>query len=266
MLDLSDRLGVRDPIRAAKAAFLLVREGGVRSQWLDARHITEPSAIPPAGLLYLVQGTFSGLGFHESGAHAAALVRSVLAESGISLNAGCRILDFGCGCGRVLRWWKGEDDVSWYGCDYNDKLIRWAVGHLSFACFSVNDSRPPTVFETGFFDALYAISVLTHLSADLQELWMREWARILKPGGTMIVTTHGPKTCPTPADLEERGLIVNREHRSGQNLCATYNSYSDVVSRLGAGMSLSAYRPGANPWSGQDVYAFRASGPSRGSG
>jgi hypothetical protein len=40
-------------------------------------------------------------------------------------------------------------------------------------------------------DCIYAISVFTHLSAELQDLWMKELRRIVRPGGHLLITTHG---------------------------------------------------------------------------
>jgi hypothetical protein len=40
-------------------------------------------------------------------------------------------------------------------------------------------------------DLLYGISVFTHLSEYHRHLWLSEIARVLRPGGCAILTTHG---------------------------------------------------------------------------
>ncbi len=41
------------------------------------------------------------------------------------------------------------------------------------------------------FDLVYAYSVFSHLSAPLADAWVHEFARVLKPGGILIVTSRG---------------------------------------------------------------------------
>src|SRR4029079_2401998 len=103
-----------------------------------------------------------------------------------------------------------------FGTDCNPAMVAWCVSHLSFAAFTVNDLRPPTIFEDDFFDGLYAISVLTHLTAESQAEWMREWARITRPGGLLLVTTSRGAGLPTDlaARLEAEGVLVNAPERN----------------------------------------------------
>ena len=51
------------------------------------------------------------------------------------------MLDFGCGCGRILRWWASlKDSCEIWGCDYNADLIAWCQRRLSyFAQFKVTN-------------------------------------------------------------------------------------------------------------------------------
>jgi SAM-dependent methyltransferase len=62
------------------------------------------------------------------------------------------------------------------------------------------------------FDLVVAVSVFTHLSLELQEFWIAEMRRIIRPGGYLIMSTHGPSwfpvfiekrlTHPNAADLQ----------------------------------------------------------------
>src|SRR6266850_5798640 len=61
--------------------------------------------IPPADLVFLVAGTTSISWFLEGGALAAETIRRAMARRGVAINELGSILDFGCGCGRVLRHW-----------------------------------------------------------------------------------------------------------------------------------------------------------------
>ena len=101
------------------------------------------------------------------------------------------ILDFGCGCGRVMRKWINLTETELNGCDYNSKLIKWCKRNLPFAIFNTNKLMPPLPYNDQKFDFVYTISVFTHLTEELQKLWLIELARVLRPEGYLIITLHG---------------------------------------------------------------------------
>jgi ubiquinone/menaquinone biosynthesis C-methylase UbiE len=96
------------------------------------------------------------------------------------------MLDFGCGCGRVIRNWRSLQGVNIYGSDYNHELIAWCDENLSFAHFDSNDLAPPLSYESNKFDLIYALSVFTHLPEELQLTWLQELTRVLQPGGYLL--------------------------------------------------------------------------------
>jgi SAM-dependent methyltransferase len=106
---------------------------------------------------------------------------------------GKRILDFGCGVGRILRHALVEDgDGEFWGCDIDGPSVEWLRGHLSPSAhvFQTND-WPPTQHLDGSFDLIYAFSVFTHL-ADSWSAWLLELRRLLAADGVLIVTVFGP--------------------------------------------------------------------------
>ena len=100
-----------------------------------------------------------------------------------------RVLDFGCGVGRVLRYFSDEaESGEFWGCEIDGPSIRWAVANMSppFRFFQI--SEIPTVpLESNSFDLIYAISVFAHIHVDWHH-WMAEIRRILKPGGYAFIT------------------------------------------------------------------------------
>ena len=77
------------------------------------------------------------------------------------------MLDFGCGCGRVIRNWRSLDRTDIYGSDYNHELIAECGRNLHFAHFESNDLAPTLRHESDKFDLIFALSVFTHLPGEL---------------------------------------------------------------------------------------------------
>src|SRR6185295_9883288 len=57
--------------------------------------------------------------------------------------------------------------------------------------FEVGPLFPPTIFPDGAFDLVYGVSVMTHLTRDVQIMWLREIKRILAPDGLALLTFAG---------------------------------------------------------------------------
>lgn len=102
-----------------------------------------------------------------------------------------RVLDFGCGCGRLTRFLNMSNLVEAFGSDINDDLAHWCQDNLEKVTTKKNDVRPPLDFASSFFHLAYSMSVFTHLPEESSRLWLAELARILAPQGIAIVTTHG---------------------------------------------------------------------------
>jgi SAM-dependent methyltransferase len=119
------------------------------------------------------------------------LIKSLLPE-GWSVE-GKRVLDFGCGAGRVLRSAVAEDPgAELWGCDLHAPSIAWLAEHLCPPAhvFQTGES-PPTTQPDGHFDLIYAFSVFTHLT-DQWSGWLAELHRLLADDGLLVVTVFGP--------------------------------------------------------------------------
>ena len=183
--------------------------------------------LPPARLVDLVAGTPELEWFLAGGALAASSIKEALQEQGADVAQLKAILDFGCGCGRVLRHWSGLPSKV-HGCDYNRAAIRWCRRNLSFAQLAVNRLEPPLPYAPASFDLVYALSVFTHLPGTLQRPWVEELFRVLRPGGFLLVSVHGEASAPglSASDAERfraGELVVVRGQDAGTNLCAAYH-------------------------------------------
>ena len=100
-----------------------------------------------------------------------------------------RILDFGCGVGRVampLYHYFRKPDVC---VDVDAAAIRYLRPQIPDAACRVTRFDPPLSFRDRAFDAVFSVSIWTHLNADSAEAWLAEIRRILKPGGYAFLTT-----------------------------------------------------------------------------
>lgn len=104
---------------------------------------------------------------------------------------GKRVLDFGCGSGRVLRQYLGEAQrAEFWGCDIDGPSIAWLAENLSppLHCFQ-NGREPPLRFEEGSLDLIWAMSVFTHI--ENWSPWLLEMHRVLRADGILIASFLG---------------------------------------------------------------------------
>jgi SAM-dependent methyltransferase len=129
-----------------------------------------------------------------------------------------RVLDFGCGAGRVLRQFLPEaESGEFWGCDLYEPTVEWLQENLSPPFrFYVNERRPMP-HPDSYFDLVYAISVFTHITDEWAD-WLLEIHRILKPDGLLLVTFIGPRSWERPlrrtVGEDELGMAVVRRNQS----------------------------------------------------
>jgi SAM-dependent methyltransferase len=119
--------------------------------------------------------------------------RNALASIGRKLEDYEQILDFGCGCGRMLTWLQplAEQGAKLYGTDTDAEAVAWVQENLPFVEASVNEPLPPTAYDNGQFDLVFNHSVFSHLDEHRQDLWLIELRRIVKVGGHLVLSVHG---------------------------------------------------------------------------
>jgi SAM-dependent methyltransferase len=249
----------------ARARLAYVRDSRLRraNERLRTAEAPDGLPLPPPYLVYLVAGHFNLAWYYESGATHADLLQEILRTNGYDMAAFRALLDFGCGCGRVTRHWHALDGVEVHGSDANTQLISWCREALRFARFDRNLEGPPLPYDDETFDFVYAISVFTHLTEELQHAWMRELRRVLAPNGVLAITTKGVSRLePLDADartrFEQGHLIVRDARYSGRNLCAAFHPERYVREVLAAKLDVVDFRPATDDGSqSQDLWLLR---------
>jgi SAM-dependent methyltransferase len=229
-----------------------------RSRRARRRGAPDGLPIPPAGLIYSVVATRNVEWFLESGTIATTAIRGALAGIGRPIESFRSLLDFGCGCGRVLRHWHGIPGLALHGSDYNPSGPAWVRANIAGVDARVNQLAPPLPFADGAFDIAYALSVFTHLPESLQRPWMEELRRVVRPGGVLILSLHGDHFAAglTEADrarYDAGELVVLQPEHAGTNLCATLHPPAHVREQLAEGFALRAHLPAAVR---QDLYVL----------
>lgn len=105
-----------------------------------------------------------------------------------------KALDFGCGFGRVTRFFL--KDIAYgnlYGADTTQAFIdicksTFPASAMPAENFIRNEALGSLPFTSSSLDLITAYSVFSHLSEEAANCWLDEFCRILKPGGLLALT------------------------------------------------------------------------------
>lgn len=120
------------------------------------------------------------------------LVKTYAHNLSVPLNKERKILDFGCGWGRIIRFFfKDVRDENLLGIDVDPAMINICNETLGRGIYKTANPQPPVEFiSDNSLDIIFAYSVFSHLSEETAEHWIKEFSRILRPGGIFIATTQ----------------------------------------------------------------------------
>jgi SAM-dependent methyltransferase len=142
------------------------------------------------------------------------------------------ILDWGCGCSRVLRYLIQDTAAKGvHGCDIDRDAIAWDRQHIPGAVFTPIQAYPPTPYAENQFDLVYGISIFTHLDEPTQFQWLEELRRITRPGGLVAVSVLGETYAPPDLapGVNARGFADVRSSQSDMFAQFSDQSYYRVT-------------------------------------
>jgi ubiquinone/menaquinone biosynthesis C-methylase UbiE len=147
--------------------------------------------FPPPAMQQRIHGHSGALPIQESFDFHRAILDHCSA-AGLTVTRDRRLLDFGSGWGRMLRPFMNRLDLAnIFGYEPNPWFCQVSRSLNPYVCFIQGSATPPTIFKDRSFDLIIAWSVFTHLPADLTRAWLVEQARLLEPGGLIVVTVWG---------------------------------------------------------------------------
>jgi SAM-dependent methyltransferase len=213
------RAGLLETADAARFRWLARDSGACRTAFTRT---FGDAPLPPDDLAYDAYGTLDWTFYWGFGK----LIAEFLAPRFRAHTDGAgHVLEWGCGPARIIRHLPARLGPEWRvsGSDVNPATIRWCAANLPGIAFAQNGAEPPLAFDAASFDCAYAVSVFTHLSADLQRRWAADLGRVLKPDGLLICTLNGDasRSLLTSAeqDAYDRGEPVVRGDVTGGTRC-----------------------------------------------
>lgn len=204
-------------LRVSRAAESERVDAGRDSWWLPDPAVHRN--LPDPERRFRVIGNREPRGFLDTGATDFHRLNAVARRlTGKTLWQHESVLDWGVGCGRLARHFPGDRASTLTGCDIDHDNVAWCAEHLP-GRFVASSLAPPLPFADSSFDLVYGVSVFTHLKEPLQDRWLEELRRVVRPGGLVLTTVHGETAVdffrlPAPAyarlnaQIEAAGLLV----------------------------------------------------------
>jgi SAM-dependent methyltransferase len=171
-------------LERAKFLTAVIASSHENRAFLDAHPNFKP---PPLWWMHDMYSHVSYTLYMRTGAETAAAIAARI-DKHVHVSAP-RVADWGCGLARVIRHL--PDRYALTGFDYNQAAIDWCRENIARVDFRRNGLLPPLPAEPSSFDALYALSVFTHLSEAAHDAWIVEIERVLAPGGVFLGAFHG---------------------------------------------------------------------------
>lgn len=163
--------------------------------------------LPPLSLRSRVGAGLSIPFYVSTGKDVSLKIEGAFRDAGRPLGPEQAVLDWGCGAGRVAApLGRLQPEMQLHGCDVDAEAIEWARRNLPAIDFRINSFEPPLPYGDNSFDAVYSISILTHLTREMQHRWLKELHRVLRPGGLALLTTCGPTFLKT---MQSRDVATN---------------------------------------------------------
>lgn len=113
-----------------------------------------------------------------------------LMRTSLTPDASTKVLDFGCGWGRIGRFWLLDlEPHQIFSADCLSDAVQ-LFQSLNNPCSIEHCGTRPPLRERGPFDAISAYSVFSHLNEEYFNIWLAEFFEILKPSGKLYITSR----------------------------------------------------------------------------
>ena len=148
-------------------------------------------------------------GYLAHGRQAVSQIDAALAGAGCDPSEVERVLDLGCGHGRVLRHLRRRFPAAeLVACDVDPEAVSFCATEFGARPLLSSPSLGQVSFDA--YDLVWAGSLVTHLPRQGWQDFAAVLGRILRPGGIAVFTAHGP-SCLDHLDAYGPGLQPDGE-------------------------------------------------------
>lgn len=182
-------------------------------------------SFPPEALQREIHGHSGEVSLHEAHVFFRE-VKAYCAYAGRPVAPETRLLDFGCGWGRILRlFMKDVRAANLLGAESTDRFLMAARRANPYATFLGCSIAPPLAVPAASLDLVVSWSVFSHLDEFLADRWLREFHRLLKPDGLVVLTTQSRRFLAFCAEQRLRRASGMRLEHPWHEACA--DSFAD---------------------------------------
>jgi SAM-dependent methyltransferase len=160
---------------------LISKITATQGEWEDLAHVD-----PLWAILSDRRKQFGGWNRDEFFASGKREIDLLMKSCGLVEGDNGRVLDFGCGIGRLSRALRSYFSQV-YGLDISAEMIRLAKEYTPSCEFLLNQSDNLNLFQDDFFDFVYSSIVLQHQATkEAVQCYIKEFVRVAKPNGTIV--------------------------------------------------------------------------------
>lgn len=222
-----------DLVELNELEFILHRNGEPCDKLKSYFFLKENQSVPSSENIKRVTGSTLKGTYLLEGFSTYKKISHILSQGiGFKLDRDSRILDWGCGCGRLSRFLCKEYKELW-GSDIDHTALDWCRNNLGIKTIKLSP-QPESRHPSNFFDLIIGISVMTHLTEDNQLKWLNEMVSSLKIGGLLILSFHGISSAMralSPTDFEtflEDGVFDKGANQSLEKVLPETQYYRDT--------------------------------------
>jgi SAM-dependent methyltransferase len=188
--------------------------------------------VPPEGL-WVGYGSDAESYISRGRSNVADMVR-ILEGRGVAIRDTNRVLEFGCAAARMLRHVpEFAPKAELWGVDNSAQHIQWCVNNLTPPMhFATTTTIPHLPFEDRYFDLVFCGSVFTHIE-DMQQSWLLELGRVLRPLGKLFMTIHDEHTVAL-LDTSSRDQWLAKMMREQDVYASNKDDFNMIVVGRGA--------------------------------
>jgi SAM-dependent methyltransferase len=145
--------------------------------------------FPPPALMHRTSALVDETDF---AAHGGAILRALALNSAEPIASYRNVLDFGIGVGRLARMFKGFNG-RYVGVDIDRLHINWVTQNLPWVDALQTKPGSSLPLQDSTFDAVFSISIFTHMNERDHLYYLKELRRVTSPGARLFISVSGER-------------------------------------------------------------------------